>query len=226
MARIRGLSKTYQMGSEIIHALRDISLSVEEGEYLAITGPSGSGKSTLMHMMGCLDSPSAGNYWIRNKEISTWKESELAKIRNQDIGFVFQFFNLLPRFTALENVALPLIYSGRPRKERIERGTHILSTVGLADRIHHKPSQLSGGQQQRVAIARALINQPALVLADEPTGNLDSQSSEEVMGLFKELQNKGHTLIIVTHDKQIAEQTNRIIRLKDGEIISDTPTQK
>lgn len=210
------ISKVYKMGSNIVNALQDISISIEKGEYVAFMGPSGSGKSTLMNIVGCLDSPTTGEYWLNNQLVSDMTENELAVVRNKEIGFVFQTFNLLPRATALDNVALPLIYAGYSRSEREEMAMTALENVSLGDRHHHKPNELSGGQRQRVAIARALVNNPSIILADEPTGNLDSKTSYEIMTLFHELHEKGNTIIMVTHEDDIAHYAHRIIRLKDG----------
>lgn len=210
------ISKVYKMGNNIVNALQDISISIEKGEYVAFMGPSGSGKSTLMNIVGCLDSPTTGEYWLNNQLVSDMTENELAVVRNKEIGFVFQTFNLLPRATALDNVALPLIYAGYSRSEREEMAMTALENVSLGDRHHHKPNELSGGQRQRVAIARALVNNPSIILADEPTGNLDSKTSYEIMTLFHELHEKGNTIIMVTHEDDIAHYAHRIIRLKDG----------
>jgi putative ABC transport system ATP-binding protein len=220
---IAGVTKLYKMGAEMIHALRGITLQIRRNEYLAIMGPSGSGKSTLMNLLGCLDTPTAGRYEFNGKEVAAMADDELAEIRNREIGFVFQTFNLLPRSDALHNVELPLIYAGLPRQERRERAAHALENVGLGHRLHHKPSQLSGGQCQRVAIARALVNHPSIILADEPTGNLDSRTGEEIMALFEQLYAQGHTLIVVTHEEDIARHARRIIRLHDGLVASDVP---
>lgn len=210
------ISKVYKMGTNIVNALQDISISIDKGEYVAFMGPSGSGKSTLMNIVGCLDSPTTGEYWLNNQLVSDMTENELAVVRNKEIGFVFQTFNLLPRATALDNVALPLIYAGYSRSEREEMAMAALESVNLGDRHHHKPNELSGGQRQRVAIARALVNNPSIILADEPTGNLDSKTSYEIMSLFHELHEKGNTIIMVTHEDDIAHYSHRIIRLKDG----------
>jgi len=216
-----GLAKMYRMGTEDVPALRGVDLEIARGEYLAIMGPSGSGKSTLMNLIGCLDTPSAGKYWLAGRLVSELKDDDLAAIRNKEIGFVFQTFNLLPRASALHNVELPLIYSGTPANERLERARQALQSVELGDRMMHKPSELSGGQRQRVAIARALVNSPSIVLADEPTGNLDSKTGEEIMALFARLHQQGHTIILVTHENDIARHTHRILRLRDGRIESD-----
>lgn len=210
------ISKVYKMGTNIVNALQDISISIDKGEYVAFMGPSGSGKSTLMNIVGCLDSPTSGEYWLNNQLVSDMTENELAVVRNKEIGFVFQTFNLLPRATALDNVALPLIYAGYSRSEREDMAMAALESVNLGDRHHHKPNELSGGQRQRVAIARALVNNPSIILADEPTGNLDSKTSYEIMNLFHELHEKGNTIIMVTHEDDIAHYSHRIIRLKDG----------
>jgi len=216
------LSKKYHMGEEEIHALRSVSIQVARGEYVAFMGPSGSGKSTLMNIIGCLDTPSSGTYRLAGKEVSNMTENELAQIRNKEIGFVFQTFNLLPRASALENVALPLIYAGVGQKARRERAFEALRQVGLADRASHRPNELSGGQRQRVAIARALINNPSIILADEPTGNLDTKTSYDIMQLFEQLYQKGNTIIMVTHEEDIAKHAKRIIRLRDGLVESET----
>ena len=218
---IEHISKVYHLGIEEVHALRDISLKIDKNEYLAIMGPSGSGKSTLMNMLGCLDTPTSGIYDFNSQSVSTMSDNELAQIRNKEIGFVFQTFNLLPRSDALHNVELPLVYAGLPYAERRERAKQTLIDVGLGDRIHHKPNELSGGQRQRVAIARALVSNPSIILADEPTGNLDSKIGEEIMQLFEEIHNKGNTIILVTHEEYIAEHAARIIRLKDGLVEND-----
>jgi len=215
------VTKLYEMGEETIHALRGVSLRIHRNEYLAIMGPSGSGKSTLMNMLGCLDTPTAGHYEFSRKDVASMVDDELAAIRNQEIGFVFQTFNLLPRATALANVELPLIYAGVPRDERLERARQALENVGLGQRMDHRPNELSGGQRQRVAIARALVNKPSIILADEPTGNLDSRTGEEIMALFEQLYAQGNTLIVVTHEEDIARHSRRIVRLRDGLIESD-----
>ncbi len=210
------IAKVYKMGNNIVNALQDISISIDKGEYVAFMGPSGSGKSTLMNIVGCLDSPTSGTYMLNSQLVSEMTENELAVTRNKEIGFVFQTFNLLPRASALENVALPLIYAGYTKDERDEMAMGALESVNLADRYHHKPNELSGGQRQRVAIARALVNNPSIILADEPTGNLDSKTSYDIMNLFQELHDKGNTIIMVTHEDDIAHYAHRIIRLKDG----------
>ena len=218
---IEHIAKIYQLGFEQVHALRDVSLRIDKNEYVAIMGPSGSGKSTLMNMLGCLDTPSSGKYEFNGQNVSEMNDNDLAKIRNREIGFVFQTFNLLARSDALHNVELPLIYAGINYAERKERAEKALSDVGLADRMRHKPNELSGGQRQRVAVARALVTSPAIILADEPTGNLDSKTGEEIMQLFNELHERGNTIILVTHEEYIAEHAARIIRLKDGLVESD-----
>ncbi|MCS5489253.1 MULTISPECIES: ABC transporter ATP-binding protein [Algoriphagus] len=216
------INKTYKMGAEIIQALKSISITVDRGEYVAFMGPSGSGKSTLMNIIGCLDTPTAGTYILNNKDVSDMSENELAEIRNKEIGFVFQTFNLLPRATCLENVALPLVYAGYSREEREEMAFKALDNVGLGDRTKHRPNELSGGQRQRVAIARALVNDPSIILADEPTGNLDTKTSYDIMELFHELHSKGNTIIMVTHEDDIAHYAHRVVRLRDGLVESDT----
>lgn len=218
---IKDLRKTYIMGSMAVHALKSITLSVKKNEYVALMGPSGSGKSTLMNLLGCLDTPSEGIYSLNGSLVSEMDDGELAEIRNKEIGFVFQTFNLLPRSTALENVALPLVYSGLSKKKRIEKAEATLENVGLGDRMDHRPNELSGGQRQRVAIARALVNDPAIILADEPTGNLDTKTSIEIMTIFEDIHKRGNTVILVTHEPDIAEHAHRIIRLRDGLVESD-----
>jgi putative ABC transport system ATP-binding protein len=220
------LEKTYQMGTEMVHALSGVDLQIRKGEYVAIMGPSGSGKSTLMNLIGCLDSPSSGKYWLAGRLVSDLDDDELAYIRNKEIGFVFQTFNLLPRATALHNVELPLIYNGTPAEERIEKAKKALERVDLTARMAHKPNELSGGQRQRVAIARALVNSPSIVLADEPTGNLDSKTGEEIMTLFENLHEQGNTIIVVTHEHDIAQHAHRIVYIRDGKIASDELVKK
>lgn len=218
---IEHIARVYQVGSEEVHALRDVTLKIDKNEYVAIMGPSGSGKSTLMNLLGCLDTPTSGIYDFKGVSVSEMTDNQLAKIRNREIGFVFQTFNLLARSDAVHNVELPLIYAGIPYSERRDRAVQALKDVGLGDRMHHKPNELSGGQRQRVAIARALVTNPAIILADEPTGNLDSKTGEEIMNLFQEIHDKGNTIILVTHEEYIAEHAFRIIRLKDGLIEKD-----
>ncbi len=217
------LWKTYEMGAEKLHALRGIDLIIRKGEYVAIMGPSGSGKSTLMNLIGCLDTPTSGKYWLAGRLVSDLDDDELAYIRNKEIGFVFQTFNLLPRATALHNVELPLIYNGTPAEERLAMAKHALATVDLTGRMMHKPNELSGGQRQRVAIARALVNSPSIVLADEPTGNLDSKTGDEIMALFARLHGDGNTIILVTHENDIAQRADRVIHVRDGKVESDEP---
>jgi putative ABC transport system ATP-binding protein len=217
----RGLKRDYDMGGEIVHALRGVDIAIRRNEYVAIMGPSGSGKSTLMNLIGCLDTPNAGEYWLNGALVSDKDEDELARVRNREIGFVFQTFNLLPRATALHNVELPLVYAGVGSEERKKRATEALERVQLGDRIHHRPNELSGGQRQRVAIARALVNQPSILLADEPTGNLDSTTSEEIMRVFEGLAEQGQTVIMVTHEPDIAAHARRVIVLRDGQVASD-----
>jgi len=220
---IRHIAKVYSMGDEDVHALRDVSLQISAGEYVALMGPSGSGKSTLMNMLGCLDTPSAGSYVFKGNNVRELSDDELAAIRNREIGFVFQTFNLLPRASALENVELPLVYAGLRSRDRRAKATNALHKVGLQERMQHKPNELSGGQRQRVAIARALVTDPAIILADEPTGNLDSKTGQDIMALFAELWQQGHTVIIVTHEEDVARHAKRIIRMRDGNIESDQP---
>ena len=221
------LWKTYDMGSEQqVHALRGVNIRIQRGEYVAIMGPSGSGKSTLMNLIGCLDTPSKGNYWLNGQLVSELDDDELARIRNKEIGFVFQTFNLLARATSLHNVELPLIYAGVPAEERLERARQSLTAVGMGDRMNHKPNELSGGQRQRVAIARALVNNPSIILADEPTGNLDSQTGVEIMALFDRLHEQGNNIVLVTHEHDIAEYAHRIIHIRDGQVFSDQKTAR
>lgn len=219
---ISNIIRDFKLGQETVHVLKGIDLTIKRGDYIAIMGPSGSGKSTLMNLLGCLDTPTAGSYILNGKDASKMTDDELADIRNKEIGFVFQTFNLLPRTTALDNVALPMVYAGYSKSERNKRAEEVLSEVGLADRMDHKPNQLSGGQRQRVAVGRALVNKPSIILADEPTGNLDSKTSVEIMGLFDKIHQQGNTVILVTHEEDIAEHAHRIIRLRDGVIESDT----
>ena len=223
--RTEDLWKTYQMGSEQVQALRGVSVDIRRGEYVAIMGPSGSGKSTLMNLIGCLDTPTSGKYWLAGRLVSDLDDDELAYIRNKEIGFVFQTFNLLPRATALHNVELPLIYNGTPSEERLAKAKRALAAVDLGDRILHKPNELSGGQRQRVAIARALVNSPSIVLADEPTGNLDSKTGDEIMALFARLHTDGNTIILVTHENDVAQRADRIIHVRDGKVESDQPVK-
>ncbi len=219
------LAKFYRVGTETVKALRNISLEINKGEYVAIMGPSGSGKSTLMNIIGCLDTPTKGTYILNGHDVSSMVDNDLANVRNKEIGFVFQTFNLLPRYSALENVMLPLVYAGKSRTERLERAKKVLTDVDLADRMVHKPNELSGGQRQRVAVARALVNFPSIILADEPTGNLDSKTSIDIMNLFSEIHRKGNTIILVTHEEDIAKHAHRIIRLRDGVVESDEANQ-
>ena len=223
--RTRELTRTYRMGSDTVVALCDVSFAVKPNEYVAVTGPSGSGKSTLMNLLGCLETPTAGDYWLNGVHVSRMSGRELARVRNRQVGFVFQTFNLLERCTALQNVEAPLIYARMRRRQRLKRATEALDRVGLSNRLTHRPSQLSGGQRQRVAIARALVTRPSILLADEPTGNLDSATGEEVLGLFDSLHGDGHTLIVVTHDAGIASRADRSVAMLDGRIVSDTPTR-
>jgi putative ABC transport system ATP-binding protein len=219
---VRGIGRDYPMGDSVIHALRAVDLSIRRGEYVALMGPSGSGKSTLMNIIGCLDTPDAGEYWLDGKKVSAMNDRELAHLRNHEIGFVFQTFNLLQRATALQNVELPLVYAGFGRRQRRERAIEALNRVGLAERMHHRPGELSGGQRQRVAIARALVNRPSILLADEPTGNLDSATAREILATFDALHEGGNTIILVTHDENVAQRARRIIRLRDGFIEADS----
>ncbi len=219
---ITNIKRDFPLGNEIVYVLKGIDLEINKGEYVALMGPSGSGKSTLMNILGCLDTPTSGTYILNGKHVSEMQDDELAGIRNKEIGFVFQTFNLMPRTTALDNVALPMVYAGHSKSERVERATEVLTQVGLNDRMDHKPNQLSGGQRQRVAVARALVNKPSIILADEPTGNLDSKTSVEIMNLFNEIHANGNTVILVTHEEDIAAYAHRIIRLRDGIIESDT----
>lgn len=219
---IRNIIRDFKLGQEVVHVLKGIDLDIKRGEYVAIMGPSGSGKSTLMNLLGCLDTPTAGSYNLNGNDVSQMSDDDLADIRNTEIGFVFQTFNLLPRTTALDNVALPMVYAGASKKERVERASEVLTDVGLADRMDHKPNQLSGGQRQRVAVGRALVNKPSIILADEPTGNLDSKTGVEIMKLFGDIHKSGNTVIMVTHEEDIAAHAKRVIRLRDGIIESDT----
>jgi len=226
LIHLENISRRYQMGAETIHALREVSLEIGRGEYVAIMGPSGSGKSTLMNLVGCLDTPTSGTYELNGVNVSEMDDNQLAGIRNKEIGFVFQTFNLLPRANALRNVELPLIYAGLANEERKKTALQALTQVGLADRVHHKPNELSGGQRQRVAIARALVTDPSIILADEPTGNLDSRTGEEIMALFETLSQKGNTIIVVTHEEEVARHARRILRIRDGLIASDEKAEK
>ena len=222
LIKITNIKRDFPLGNEIVYVLKGIDLEINKGEYVALMGPSGSGKSTLMNILGCLDTPTSGTYILNGKHVSEMQDDELAGIRNKEIGFVFQTFNLMPRTTALDNVALPMVYAGHSKSERVERATEVLTQVGLNDRMDHKPNQLSGGQRQRVAVARALVNKPSIILSDEPTGNLDSKTSVEIMNLFNEIHANGNTVILVTHEEDIAAYAHRIIRLRDGIIESDT----
>ncbi|MBK6346620.1 MAG: ABC transporter ATP-binding protein [Bacteroidales bacterium] len=219
--RLEEITRFFKVGTEIVRALRGVSLSIKKNEFVALMGPSGSGKSTLMNLLGCLDTPSGGSYWLNGSDVSKLQDNELAEIRNKEIGFVFQTFNLLPRLTALENVALPMIYAGFGKPQRLDRAMQVLEDVKLSDRIKHKPNELSGGQRQRVAIARALVNKPSIILADEPTGNLDSKTSVEIMGLIEDIHKAGNTIILITHEEDIARHAHRIVRLSDGLVASD-----
>lgn len=218
---IKNITRDFPLGNEIVHVLKGIDLNINKGEYVALMGPSGSGKSTLMNLLGCLDTPTGGTYILNGKRVSEMEDEELAEIRNKEIGFVFQTFNLMPRTTALDNVALPMVYAGYSKSDRNERATEVLTQVGLSDRMDHKPNQLSGGQRQRVAVARALVNKPSIILADEPTGNLDSKTSLEIMTLFDDIHANGNTVILVTHEEDVAQHAHRIIRLRDGVVESD-----
>ncbi len=223
---IRDVKKIYEMGEQMVKALNGVNLDINKNEYVALMGPSGSGKSTLMNMLGCLDTPTSGTYMLNDDNVSMLFDDELAEIRNKEIGFVFQTFNLIPRLSALENVALPLVYAGIKKRKRLDKAFEVLESVGLGDRVDHKPNELSGGQRQRVAVARALVNDPSIILADEPTGNLDSKTSIEIMALFEQIHNNGNTVILVTHEPDIAEHAHRIIRLRDGLIESDVINDK
>lgn len=216
LIHLQHIQRRYIMGTEVLYALKDVNIEIFKGEYVALMGPSGSGKSTLMNVLGALDTPTAGTYMLNGKDVSSMGDNELADIRNQEIGFVFQTFNLLPRLSSLENVALPLIYAGIKKEERLERAMEVLKSVGLGDRVNHRPNELSGGQRQRVAVARALVNRPSIILADEPTGNLDTKTSVEIMQLFEDLHKQGNTIIVVTHEEDIAQRAKRIVRLRDG----------
>ncbi|MGE5384219.1 MAG: ABC transporter ATP-binding protein [Omnitrophica WOR_2 bacterium] len=224
--RLESITRFFKVGAEIVRALRGISLTIKKNEFVALMGPSGSGKSTLMNLLGCLDTPTSGSYWLNGKDVSKLQDDDLAEIRNKEIGFVFQTFNLLPRLTALDNVALPMIYAGFGKNDRTQRALDVLEQVNLTDRIKHKPNELSGGQRQRVAIARAMVNKPSIILADEPTGNLDSVTSIDIMGLIEEIHKAGNTIILVTHEEDIARHAHRIIRLSDGMIASDEPNSQ
>lgn len=219
--KIKDIKRNFALGNEVVYVLKGVELEIQKGEYVALMGPSGSGKSTLMNILGCLDTPTSGHYTLNGKDVSRMDEKSLAEVRNKEIGFVFQTFNLIPRTTALDNVALPMIYAGKSKSERNKRAAEVLAQVGLADRMDHHPNQLSGGQRQRVAVARALVNHPSIILADEPTGNLDSKTSIEIMALFNEIHAKGNTVILVTHEEDIAAHAHRIIRLRDGIVESD-----
>lgn len=219
--KLRQITRDFPLGNQVVKVLKGIDLNVRRNEYVALMGPSGSGKSTLMNLLGCLDTPTAGEYWLNGKDVSKMTDNDLAEVRNTEIGFVFQTFNLLPRSTALENVALPLVYAGKNGQDRTARAEEVLKSVGLSDRMDHRPNQLSGGQRQRVAVARALVNHPSIILADEPTGNLDSKTSVEIMKLFSDIHARGNTVILVTHEEDIAQHAHRIIRLRDGLIESD-----
>lgn len=226
LIQLNEISRSFQMGVEELLVLKALDLTIHNNEYVSLMGPSGSGKSTLMNILGCLDTPTSGKYWLDGLDVSAMNDDRLAEIRNKKIGFIFQTFNLIPRLTALDNVAMPLIYAGVSKRERIEKAEEVLQKVGLADRMKHKPNEMSGGQRQRVAVARALVNNPSLLLADEPTGNLDSKTSYEIMTLFDELHDQGNTIVIVTHEESIAEYTQRIVRLRDGKIEGDSINEK
>jgi putative ABC transport system ATP-binding protein len=221
LIRVAALTKVYEMGDQTVHALRGVDLSIDQGSYVAVMGPSGSGKTTCLDILGCLSRPTSGSYWLKGQKVSDYTEAQLAQLRNREIGFVFQNFNLLARSTALQNVELPLMYSGVARRERLQRSEAALVAVGLGDRLHHRPNELSGGQRQRVAIARALVNDPAIVFADEPTGNLDTRSGESIMALFAELNQQGNTIVMVTHEREVAEHAERIVSFRDGQVVSD-----
>jgi len=221
LIELTDIGRKYVIGAETIHAIKSVSLTIKKGEFVALMGPSGSGKSTLMNILGCLDTPTRGEYFLNNLRVSDMSENELAEVRNKEIGFVFQTFNLLPRSTSLDNVALPLVYAGIGKKERSEKAQNALESVGLGNRVHHKPNELSGGQRQRVAVARALINNPSIILADEPTGNLDTKTSIEIMGLIEEIHSRGNTIVLVTHEEDIAQHAHRIVRMRDGLIEDD-----
>jgi len=224
--KLKGITRDFPLGSQVVKVLKGIDLEISKNEYVALMGPSGSGKSTLMNLLGCLDTPTSGHYWLNDNDVSQMTDNDLAEVRNREIGFVFQTFNLLPRSTALENVSLPLVYAGYSSKERKERAEEVLEQVGLADRMDHRPNQLSGGQRQRVAVARALVNKPSIILADEPTGNLDTKTSVEIMRLFDDIQTLGNTVILVTHEEDVALHAKRMIRLRDGMIESDSAVEK
>lgn len=221
LIKVKDITKVYEIGDQVVNALAGVDLTIKKNEYVALMGPSGSGKSTLMNMLGCLDTPSSGQYYLNGIDVANMSDDELAEVRNKEIGFVFQTFNLLPRYTSLENVTLPMIYGGANKADRHARGMEVLEQVGLGDRVEHNPNELSGGQRQRVAVARALVNRPSIILADEPTGNLDTKTSQEIMHLFSEIHEKGNTIIIVTHEEDIAAHAHRIVRLRDGKIESD-----